>query len=642
MITPSNRSICISIIIIIALVILTYSSAINNDFVGWDDNDYVINNPLVRNEKGGETAKIFSTVVSLNYHPLTILSLRLNNNRCIDCPNKISARPFIINNIVLHGLNTILVFILIFILFRKNLVLAFLVAAVFGVHPMHVESVAWISGRKDVLNSFFFLSGLIFYIRYIVSSGKRLLWLAGSFLLFVLAVLSKATAVIFPIVALLTGYFYSDQEKENTPVNDLKRFISPKSLMPLMPFFAVSVFFGMMAYNIQSGNNFLGMMEFLKEPKDAVNTVAPFSVLQRAQIGSYGFFVYLFKFFFPVNQSPFYPYPDIEEFNHGSFALVLWLVLLLMISTIGMVLFSLNKRKFYFFTFGFYFLNLLLVLQFISVGRAIIAERYTYLPYIGAAIVPAYFISRSGLKTERIFLTVAAVFIVTMLIVARKQVGVWKDSESLWTQVIKRHPDLELARSARGKYFYMQSSHAADSKRKMELEDKALEDFRIAIAKKTTTADVYEGTGVILQSRNEFKKALTYLDLAVKLNPDKGRTYFNRAVVLDQLNQKEQAIKDYETALRLSPEMTFEILKNRSVLYIETGNYNKAIRDLNELVRIDGKDYTNFYNRAFCKVMLKDYRGAVIDYKIVLLLNPGDKETPEQLKFLEDYLKKNY
>ena len=635
-----NKYFLISVAILIILVVIAYSGAGKNNFVGWDDNDYVVNNPLVRNEKSSGLKEIFSTVVSLNYHPVTILSLRLNNNTCNDCPDGIASKPFIINNIILHLLNTILVFILVYVLFRNNLLLAFLVAAIFAVHPMHVESVAWISGRKDVLNSFFFLSGLISYIIYIKAEKSKYLWLLLAFILFILACLSKATAVVFPVILLLIDYFIIDDESAGSSFRDVLKSVFNRRILPLLPFFAVSLFFGLMAVHLQNGQNFLGMLKFSKAPEDVVNIVGPFSVLQRIQIACYGFFVYFLKFFIPLNQSPFYPYPDLNEISHGYFALFLWISLLAMLVTVTAVIISTRKTRLYIFCFGFYLVTLALTLHFVSVGKAIIAERYTYLPYISLAVIPAWFITRSGEKTKRLFLIISGIFIITMLILTRNQIRVWHDTSSLWTQVIEKYPDLELARRARGKYYYMLSAHAKNLKEKEALENRAIADFNVAIGAKTASPDVYEGMGVILQSRKELKKALQFLDVAVKLNPQKGRTYYNRAMVHDQLNQKDEAITDYESALRLSPDMSLEILKNRSVLYIETGRFDKAISDLDELVKIDGRDFSNYYNRAFAKVMLKDYEGAVIDYKIVLLLNPGDKATIEQLRVLQEYRNK--
>ena len=633
----SNRWLYGACILLVFLVILTYSGAIRNNFVGWDDSEYVINNKLVRSEGETNLKEIFSTVISLNYQPLTILSLNLNDNSCMNCPDRISPKPFIIGNILLHALNTILVFALIYLLFTRNLLLAFFVAALFAVHPMHVESVAWISARKDVLSSFFFLSGLITWYKYLNDQAKKYLWLALTYMLYILACLSKATAVVFPVVAILISYLSLGDEAENSYKSALVKTFSSKSLLALLPLFALSLFFGIMAFQIQGGENFLGMLTFMKEPDSVINIVAPFSWLQRSQIACYGFFVYLIKFVFPFNQSAFYPYPDVNEMNHGNFPIILWLSLLGFVVTILLVVLSLKKTKIYLFSFGFYLVMLVLVLQFISVGKAILAERYTYLPYIGISIIPAYFVSRSSGRSRYWLLLLSGSFIITLLILARNQVNVWYSTETLFSQSIENHPDQELAWRARGKYYYGQSAQVENRDGKKILEDKALSDFKVAIEHKTASADVYEGVGVILQSRGELKTALQLLNVAVKLHPTNGRTYYNRAMILDQMNLKEEAIKDYDSALAKDPTQTLAVLRNRSALYLETGKYDKALKDCDELIRIDNSNYINYFNRAYSKVMLKDYQGAIADYRIVLKFNPNDKQTAEQLRVLMEY-----
>ena len=443
--------------------------------------------------------------------------------------------------------------------------------------------------------------------------------------------------MVFPVVAILISYLSLGDEAENSYKSALVKTFSSKSLLALLPLFALSLFFGIMAFQIQGGENFLGMLTFMKEPDSVINIVAPFSWLQRSQIACYGFFVYLIKFVFPFNQSAFYPYPDVNEMNHGNFPIILWLSLLGFVVTILLVVLSLKKTKIYLFSFGFYLVMLVLVLQFISVGKAILAERYTYLPYIGISIIPAYFVSRSSGRSRYWLLLLSGSFIITLLILARNQVNVWYSTETLFSQSIENHPDQELAWRARGKYYYGQSAQVENRDGKKILEDKALSDFKVAIEHKTASADVYEGVGVILQSRGELKTALQLLNVAVKLHPTNGRTYYNRAMILDQMNLKEEAIKDYDSALAKDPTQTLAVLRNRSALYLETGKYDKALKDCDELIRIDNSNYINYFNRAYSKVMLKDYQGAIADYRIVLKFNPNDKQTAEQLRVLMEY-----
>ena len=159
--------------------------------------------------------ELFTTPVSSNYHPLTILSMRLNNNVCDTCPNGISPVPFIRWNVIIHILNTLLVLILVFLLSNRNILVAMLSALLFGVHPMHVESVAWISERKDVLYTFFFLSGIITYLNFIKEDKGKLLWYLFTFILFLLSCLSKATAVVFPVALILINFMVYRPEERN-------------------------------------------------------------------------------------------------------------------------------------------------------------------------------------------------------------------------------------------------------------------------------------------------------------------------------------------------------------------------------------------------------------------------------------------
>jgi protein O-mannosyl-transferase len=626
-------------IIAVILVLMTYQGSFNNNFVGWDDDDYVVQNDLVTNPEKATLKDYFTTVISLNYHPLTILSLRINNNNCKTCPSGISARPFITGNVFLHILNTILVLLLIYRLSRGNVIVSFLVAALFGVHPMHVESVAWISERKDVLYSFFFLAGLISYLKYKSVAKNKLPWLILTFILFILSCLSKATAVVFPIILILIIYWMSGTNQESSAFKRLIVRAGGKDLFLLIPFFAISLFFGLMAVHVQGGENFLGMLKFTKEPESVVNIIGPFSIFQRFQISGYGFMTYAIKFLFPVDLCILYPYPSLQEMTNGSFNIKLWASFIGIILLIILTIWSLRKTKLYFFGIGFYFATVILVLQFISVGSFIMAERYTYLPYIGLSFIPATLIAGSSLKPRRILLLISGCVIIIFMILARQQVKVWFNTETLWTQPIDRHPHNELARRGRGKYYYMLSSHAKNNAEKNLYEDKATADFKEAIKAGTRDANVYEGMGVILQSRGDLDNALKYINAAISIDPKKGKTYYNRAMIYDKLNNKEEALTDYSRALNLDETLAKEVLSNRSVLFLETGKYKQAARDLDLLISIDDRDHMYYFNRAFSKVQLGDVAGAIDDYRRVLELSPDNQEAQKQLMILQDAVK---
>jgi tetratricopeptide (TPR) repeat protein len=609
----TNIQLFLLAILLSVLVLLTFRNCFDNEFVDWDDYTYVVDNNLVRNTQETTIKDVFSQKVSLNYHPLTIMSLRLNNNKCTTCPEGISAAPFIRWNVIIHILNTLLVFLLIYMLGKKNLIVAFITAALFGVHPMHVESVAWVSERKDVLYSFFFLSGLITYIKYLNTRDKgKILWLSVTFLLFLLSCLSKAMAVVFPLVLILIRFWIYVPEGNYRLKESARYAVSPKGLVTLTPFFATALFFGILAISI--------------------NNLNTFSFWHRIQFASYGFIMYILKFFIPVNLSALYPYPALAEFDSGAIGILLKLAPFIIIVISGLIIYSLKKTKLFVFGLGFYFLTIMMVLQFVSVGVAIIADRYTYLAYIGLAFIPAMLIGDQVIKKRIPLYFLAATFIILMMIVASKQAKVWKNSETLWSRVIELYPAQETPRSLRGVYYSKKAVRVTDARQKKIFEDKAMDDFKIAIGAGTGRADVLEGAGIIYGKLGDLNNAILCLNKAIELKPDKGSAYFNRGLTLSMLNKNDEAIKDYNTALVYSPKKAFEILTNRSNLFLVTGRFREAIADFDYLISRDNKNFLFYYNRAFSKEQTNDISGAVNDYLKALQLQPDDQMTRAQLQ----------
>jgi regulator of sirC expression with transglutaminase-like and TPR domain len=608
-----NRQILLVAFLLIILVLITYRKAFNNDFVDWDDYTYVVDNNLVRDTQGTTIKDVLSQPVSLNYHPLTILSLRLNNNTCTDCQNGISAAPFIRWNIIIHTLNTLLVFIFIFLLTKRKIPVAFIVAALFGVHPMHVESVVWVSERKDVLYSFFFLSGLIAYIKYL-DSGKKTrksyLWLGGTFIMFLLSCLSKAMAVVFPLTLLLINFWMVEPGKDKENPGPLKG-ISVKSLLPLVPFFIVSLVFGILAISI--------------------NKVNSFSFWHRIQFASWGFLAYVLKFIFPVNQVALYPYPTQTAFESGSIGSMLKLAPFIFLAVAVLIIYSFRKTKLLVFGAGFFFVTVMMVLQFISVGISMIADRYTYLSYIGLAFIPAMLIGETSSRKRVPLYILTACFVVLLIILSGKQTEVWRNSETLWTNVINRYPAEETPRSLRGIYYFKQSEIVGDIKNKKILEKKAFDDFSIAIKAGTKRADVFESTGCIYGRNGDPANAIQCFDKAIDINPGKGSAYYNRALALSGLNRITEALRDYNLALVYQPQNAYRIIANRYTLYFDTGKIREAIQDLDYLIEMDSKNVILYYNRALARAQLNNIQGAVDDCKKALGIQPSDQQTRELL-----------
>ena len=246
---------------VITITFILLVPALHNSFTNWDDKDYTTDSQHIKALSGENIKFMFSNPIAVNYHPLTILSLALNYKFSV-----LEPFSYYLVNILLHLLNTLLTYFFVLLLLDKNKTAALFAAAIFAVHPMHVESVAWIAERKDVLYTFFYLSGLIAYLLYV----DRRIWkyLALAFLLFVPSALSKPAAVVFPLVLFLIDFLRH-------------RKLTVLSFVEKIPFFIISVWIGVATLKAQSGI--------------AIADITNYTILQKLFFVSYGFFIYIFK-----------------------------------------------------------------------------------------------------------------------------------------------------------------------------------------------------------------------------------------------------------------------------------------------------------------------------------------------------------
>lgn len=576
---------------------VVYQQILDHEFVDWDDTTYVVDNPLVRNQEI-PVSQIFNTPVSLNYHPITILTMRWNANECKDCLHGISAAPFLRWNLLIHLFNCILVLYFAFLLSQKNIWVSLFTTLIFAVHPMHVESVAWVSERKDVLYVMFFLLGLISYLKVCDNrkQGKStmLSWFLV-FLFFILSCLSKAMAVVFPLVLILIDYYKSDQK---SIVQWLKSWVNSRVVFPVILMLGISMFFGIMASDVQAGGDFYGNLQ-KSGTETAINKFDTFSLIQRFHFASYGFMMYLIKFFVPVQMCTFYPYPTELAYQQAS---VYWIFLFLTLGITGLALFSLNRYKIIAFGIGFYFVTVALVLQFVSVGVVIMADRYTYLPYLGVAFLLSSATSGWLEKMGNMAIyMISALLLLVLGYLSFYQIKSWKDSESLWGQVITLYPKQEQPYSIRGNYYGKMASKSQekqDFSKQIFYIEKAAADFGMAITLQSKRADVFEGMGNIFGMRSKPDSAIVMYNQAIQLDPKKASVYINRGIAKSLLGRNQESLQDMIFATQLEP-------KPIHILY-----------------------------RGIAKQSNGDIQGAKTDYQEVLRLEPGNKQAIDQLNKL--------
>ncbi len=405
--TKKKSKILVLIFTILAVTFISYYPSLNNGFVNFDDDRYVYRNPMIRDLSWNGVGRIFTSVnYTVLYTPLVFLTYTFEYHF-------FKLRPFIyhLTNLVLHLLNCLLVFWFIFILGRKASV-AFMVAILFGVHPLRVESVAWITERKDVLYALFFLGALICHIYYLRNRSSGYYY--GVIVLFVLALLSKPAALVLPFILLLCDYFTNGR-------------INKKDLSEKIPLFSIAAVFLI-----------LGMFtaaEYVREDPG-------FNFLDYIFVASYGLVFYLYKIVVPLNLSCLYPYP----LKSGNLLPVAFLVSPLLIIILALVTaFSVRYTRKALFGGLFFLITIFSALQFFPTGRTIVADRYTYIPAIGIFFAVAELIVwLYRRKTRYIKVIVSAAFIVAvgaLSILTWNRCKVWKSNLTLWGDAVSCCPD---------------------------------------------------------------------------------------------------------------------------------------------------------------------------------------------------------
>src|SRR6185436_1427079 len=363
-----DRTILPWLVPVLILTAAFFLPMLNNGFTNWDDELYVTQNPLL---KGPDWEGMFTRAEASNYHPLTMVSLAFNY-----IIGGFDPFSYHLVNWLLHILNTGLVFLFVHkISGRKNFVAAF-VAIIFGVHPMHVESVAWISERKDVLYAFFFLLSLLQYWKFI-ETNKRSNYIF-CLLFFILSLLSKPAAIILPLVLLLLDYWKSGS-------------VNKKMVIEKIPLFLLSFIFGYITVKVQSA--------------DAIAGLDVWPLWTRFFFACYTIMIYAVRFIVPYPLSAYHPYPSLD-----SLGLPVYLSPLFMIALLGLLWLK-RKDRLFVFSVLFFVANLLLVIQIVSIGLTIVSERYTYIPYIGLAFFVGMLLNKY-LNSAKALLIKATPFII--------------------------------------------------------------------------------------------------------------------------------------------------------------------------------------------------------------------------------------
>lgn len=554
-----------------AITAFALAPVLSNGFTNWDDTLYITENMLLR---GPDWAGILTQPLVSNYHPVTVISLAMNYQL-----SELSPFSYHFVDWALHLVNTALVFFLALRLSDGNRWVGFLTALLFGVHPMHVESVAWASERKDVLYTAFFLLSLLWYLQHI----ERADWkkYAGALVFFALSLLSKPAAVTLPVVLLLLDWYRGRSLKDK------------KVWLEKLPFFALALAFGVLT------------LQFQAEKAIAEQTYYP--IWQRAVFAFYGFGEYIKRLVWPLPLSAMHPFP-----NAGIVPAYFYPGMLVTVVALAGAWFF-RKQKYVLFGLGFFAVNIVLVLQFLVFGNAVIAERYTYVPYIGLVFLLAMAWANSA-WSDKVKNAVLGLFLLTGLVFAvqsNQQARVWKDSETLWTKAIEAYPKSYISRSNRGHYLLTT----------LNKEDEALADYNIALEVEPDHPNSLENRIVIYLRKQNYTGALADAEQFVKTHPEIPRAFLLRAFTLDRLQRTDEALADYAKCIELDPQNE-EPRGNRGVIYYNSkGDYTAAKADFDAAIQLNPKKGVNYLNRARCWIKFGNKAEALRDLDMAKQLN---------------------
>ena len=613
--------------LIILATVLAYSNSLDNGFVNWDDDVHVYANQDVKNLDGTAIRAIFTGYYAGMYAPVTMISYAMDYKI-----GGIDPAVYHRTNLILHLLNVALVFFLLYRLTGQKAV-AVVSALFFGIHPLHVESVAWISERKDLLYVSFYLGGLIAWTRY--RDGKRpLAFYFLTLFLFLLSQLSKSAAVTFPLILILIDFYRRPSSTHSCDAVGKITFI--KNHLDKIPFLLLAIAFGVVSLFSQK---LIGA---------ELDYVTGYTIADRMFLGAYAFAFYLVKSIFPSNLSALHTMPTKPGgFLPVSYYLSIFVVtgfvilFLKLIRTYGSRLATTGVRdqaagirgqksgdvtdreslvvyKDILFGLLFFLFTVSLIL-FIPVGMAVVAERYTYLPYIGIFMIMGrlyLYFCRTGSVRRRYGLTaviVAAAVLFSCMTYARNRV--WKDSMVLFSDMIEKNPDAGLAYNGRGILRMEQENFEG-----------AMEDFNKAIELKDINAHYNRGTlGIRL---GDYQNALDDFNLAERsFRVDKVKVLYNRGIAKLNLGDFRGAEDDFSGVIRINPRRADAWSNRGFIRYDKLSDIVGAITDLDEAVGLDPDDPYVRYHRGNARMLAGKTTEALADYDRTLEIMPQFAET---------------
>ena len=659
------------VILLILISFIAFGRIMANDFINFDDDIYITGNNYIKSGINTESIKwAFTSSHAANWHPLTWLSHMLDWQLF-----GANASGHHLVNLLLHIGSAILLFLFLNKTTGSLWPSAF-VAAMFALHPLRVESVAWASERKDVLSMFLGMATIYVYALYVENHklSKYFLCLA----LFALSLLAKPMLVTLPFLLLLLDYWplgrwqkalkpqllpvgnkgglvknKAKQRKTNStkykkisiPLVDRSKTIR-SLLVEKLPFIFMAIASSIVTIWAQSNGGAVAYLEQLPFLDRILNTIV--SYVQ-----------YLIKMFWPVNLVIFYPYRQFLPFWQvfGAASILLGVSIA--------VIYAIKKAPFLFVGWFWYLGTLVPVIGLMQVGFQSIADRYTYFPSIGIAIILTWgVVYLSKVKLRKIIIIPTVIILTALTFLTWQQCGYWKNSNSLFSHVLQAtkdnylaHNNLGLALAAEGK----NEEAIAHYLKAIEINPYCKAHFNLGVALvaqgrieeaiaaiklNPNQQEAHFGLSVVLVARGKnlvaqgrIEEAITHYLSAIKINSDNADAHCNLADVFVQQNKIDQAIEHFREAVRITPS-SFAALNNLGVNLEKQLKHDEAIEYYRRAVQIEPKNPGIYFNLGVALGNKGELKEAANNFRLAIKIKPDYEEARRALNLAIDMEKK--
>jgi Tfp pilus assembly protein PilF len=570
----NTKSFYILISIIVLISFISKWPVLSATTLSFDDSQYLTENVLVQNPSFSSAFIFIKEIIRPStvqgyYQPITMISLMISY--------ALGGRPenlfiFHVTNLVLHILNTIVIMLILKKLF-KNVYIAAIVALFFGIHPLTIEPVAWISEVKTLSSTFFLLLCLTFYLIYLEKKKKPLYW--ASLLVFILSLMCKPTSTLLPLLLLCIDFW---------PLNRFDISFKSENLKIVyekIPFFIIAIISSLITYFSQKITASAYLPGQGRPVSEIVLTIF------------YNIYFYILKILLPINLTSSYPVPNPIDLSNPEILVSLIFSTILII----IIIFSLKKTRAIFTGFSFFLIALFPTLGIIRFTYALSSDKYIYMPILGILIILAWTLNLiyekylKKIDKSKIYVLITPIIIIYILEIfcSYQYLYKWSDSETLHKYMLSLNPN---------------------------------------------SAILNNGYAIIIANKNRVDEALPYFKKAVALDPNYGEAIYYLGVIEYQKGNLDNATNYFSSAIEKDLDYIDAYL-GLGTIYTSQGKYLKAINVLKKAIQVEPNNITAHMNLAFIYENTDNINLAIQEYKTVLNINPGLFDVQNRINMLQ-------